>query len=153
MRPGMLLTLTGSWLVLSVMTQPLAGAARPVSAQTSSPNDKVAVVTVEGQWQSTVVDARLSAQAQVRDKVVEHLRGEGLVFERVPSMDELRPVLAKTWKEKLDNRNFPDNVGLMHHVTLEVPVTPELRSFVVHQNQLLRSQERMLLLGKVLFVA
>jgi hypothetical protein len=147
----MLVTLAGSWLVLSVMTQPLAGAARQASAQTA-PADKVPILKVEGRWQSTVTDAWSSAHAQAHLKIIEHFRQEGLALERVPPMDELRPVLAKYWKYTPEDKNFPDDVGLMHRIVLTVPVTPEIRDYMVEQDRLQRSQERMLFLGKALFV-
>ena len=68
MRPGMLVTLAGSWLVLSVMTQPLAGAARQASAQTA-PADKVPILKVEGRWQSTVTDAWSSDQRVAQENL------------------------------------------------------------------------------------
>jgi hypothetical protein len=147
----MLVTLAGSWLVLSVMTQPLAGAARQANAQTAAPTGKLPEVTAEGRWQSTVQDAWTSAQAQAHLKIIEHFRHEGLAFERVPPMDELRPVLAKYWKVTPEDKNFPDDVGLMHRIVLKVPVTPEIRAYMQQQDRLQRSQDRMLFLGKVLF--
>lgn len=149
MRPGMLLTLTASWLVLSVMTQPLAGAARQVSAQSAA--DRVPVLKVEGRWQSTVPDAWSSAHAQAHQAIVEHFRQEGLLVEHVPPMDELRPFLAKSWKPNREEKNFPEDVGLMHRIVLDIPVTSEIRAYVLQQDRLQRSEDRMVLLGKVLF--
>ena len=152
MRPGMLVTLAGSWLVLSVMTQPLAGAGRQAYTQTSVSTSKPPEVIAEGRWQSTVTDAWTSAQAQAHLKIIEHFRQEGLAFERVPPIEELRPVLAKYWKATPEDKNFPDDVGMMHRIVLTVPVTPEIRAYMVQQDRLQRSQERMLFLGKALFV-
>jgi hypothetical protein len=146
MRPGMLLTLAGSWLVLTVMTQPL-GAAKP-TGMIVQPAGKAPELTVEGRWQATLQDAQLSAETQAYGELRDYFQQRGV--EDVPPMSELRPLLTRYWKLEPEDKDFPDGVGRMHRFVLTIPVTPDLESFVVKQGRVLRAQERMLWLGKIL---
>jgi hypothetical protein len=149
MRPGMLLTLAASWLVLSVTAEPLAAKTlRPPTAPAA--DQKPVELRIEGRWQSTVLEAWQSAEAQVQVALQEHLRQQGIAVERMPSMQELRPKLVSQWTLKPDEKLFPELDATMYRVTGGVPVTAELRKFVIDQDREFRAQGRMLWLGKIL---
>src|SRR5262249_15068913 len=112
---------------------------------------KIAVLKVEGRWQSTTQDAWLSAENQAQLALVDHFRQQGLSLERNPTSQELRPVLARSWKYLQEDKQF-DDVGMMHRIVLDIPVTPEVESFLVKQDRLQRSHERMIGLGKILAI-
>jgi len=150
----MLLTLTLSWLALTVGTAPLAARTTRISATSgqSGKVNEVPVLKVEGRWQSTETDAWLSAEAQAQAMLADHFREEGLVFSKPATIQDLRPLLARQWKYTPESKIFPDGVGMMHRIVLEVPVTPDVRSFLIQRERDARVQERMLWLGKVLAV-
>lgn len=146
MRPGMLLTLTLSWLALSVCTQPLSAKTTRVSAGQTS---EAPTLKVEGRWQSTEKDAWSSAEAQAQAELTDHFREQGIIFHTPATMPELRPLLAKQWKYTPESKIFPDGVGMMHRIVLEVPVTPEIRNYLLQRERDARVQERMIWLGKI----
>lgn len=151
MRPGMLLTLTLSWLALTIGTTPLAAKTTRVSATAGSVNE-VPVLKVEGRWQSTEPDAWRSAEVQVQSVLTDHFRDQGMVFRQQPTIQNLRPLLARQWKFTPESKIFPDGIGMMHRIVLEVPVTPEVRNFLIQRERDVRVQERMLWLGKIMAV-
>ena len=163
MRPGMLLTLLSSWLVLMVMTRPLPAAKRPVPEPALLPGETI-TLKVEGLWSSTEQEARQSAEEKAQVALQKHFREQGLAVEHLHAIVELRPVLARRGLDlnyTSEEKTFPDGVGLMHWIVLEVPVTPEVRPFLVEHdaklraalvqlNAQLRGRERMIWLGKIL---
>lgn len=151
MRPGMLLTLTLSWLALHACTAPLAAKTTRVNAANGKVND-VPVLKVEGRWHSTENDAWQSAERETHVVLTDYFREEGMVFHKPATMQDLRPLLAKQWKFTPESKIFPDGVGMMHRIVLEVPVTPEVRKFLIERERDARVQERMFGLGKLLAI-
>jgi hypothetical protein len=152
MRPGILLTMFATWIVLSVTTQPLSAArpAPPTGAVTTAP-ERLTRIKVEGAPQPTLQEAWQSAEAKALDELVKHFREQGLPVTRVPTMADLRPMLARHWKYKEDQKVFAEPVGqLMYWVSLDIPVVPEVQSFLIQKERDRRVQERMVWLGKIL---
>ena len=153
MRPGILLTLLATWTVLTVTTQPL-NAARPpatsATAATATP-DRMARIKVEGAPQPTLQEAWQSAEAKALEELIKHYRDQGLPLSRPPAMAELRPMLSRHWKYKEDQKVFAEPVGqLMYWVALDIPLVPEVQSYLVHKERDRLVQERMVWLGKLL---
>jgi hypothetical protein len=148
----MILTLAGSWLVLTVMTQPLpAMGRRTAKQQAATANEKTPVLKVEGRWHATEADAWRSAETQARLELIKHFRQQGLALERAPRVEDLRPMLTGALSKKPDpEEKFFEGVGLMQRYVIELPVTPAMRSYLIQQDRQQRSQERMIWLGKIL---
>jgi hypothetical protein len=146
----MLLTLAGCWFALSVMTQPLPAKAKATTAAQARAADKAQFLPVEGTWQTTEQDAWMSAQTQAQLALVDHYRQQGLMLARAPSVPELRQFLANYWQYQTETKDFPDGVGRMHRVVLEIPLNTKVRSYFVDQDRQQRTQERMMGLGKIL---
>jgi hypothetical protein len=149
---GCLAGMIFSWLFLIVTTAPLSAARPPSTGPTTNPpGPNVPRLLVEGPPQSTLPEAWNAVQAKALEMLRQRFQEEGLPVAHMPTMPELRPLLARYWKPKEDNKYFPEPVNqTMHWVTIEIPLVPELKGLLIQKEREARMQERMLWVGRIL---
>jgi len=147
MRPALLCTLVGAWLL--ALGLPASSSVRTSAAAPSQPVSagKAALLRVEGEWQLTRDEALRVALVQAQDDIVQTLQKQGTTVQARPSVNYVETRLLRSQEEEI--RTF-DGVGVMRRYVLEVQVTPEVRQHLLQQDREQRTQQRMLLLGKVL---
>jgi hypothetical protein len=153
MRVGILLTLIGTWIMLTVTTQPLPAQVRVARSASIVVPDRTPPLKIEGPPRLTLQEAWQAVETDAVVSLVKHFQDQGMTLTHPPTMAELRPVLAglPQWKYTVEQKVFDNPVGqLMYWIVLEVPVTPEVKNFLAQKERERRVQERMFWLGRVL---
>lgn len=154
MRPAMLLTLVGAWLLMTGLTEPLPAAQSVRRTQGSwggqavVSSSKATLLRIEGDWQTSREEAFRKALEAAQEQVLAHLREQGWRVETRPTLQDVQTKMLRNQQE--EERTFDNDVGRLRRFVLEVQITPEVRDHLLKQDRELRTQQRMLWLGKVL---
>jgi hypothetical protein len=100
-------------------------------------------------WGQSREDAELDALKKARTEILDYLREQGVVLEHGPTERDVRP-LVKEWSE--DESREVQGIGELRQAKLKVELTSKNLAEFVQQDRQVRSQQRMLWLGKILAV-
>lgn len=104
--------------------------------------------TVESRWMSTRADALQDALREAQAEIVAYLRNQQPPVDWTPPVDYIQLRLVKQpWQE--EPKEF-DGLGTMYRVRLRAEIGPVERSEMLERGRATRSEQRMLLLGKML---
>lgn len=153
MRPGMLLTLVPTWVVLLTLTEPITAAVQAVNDRGNA-TATYPVLKIEGKPKTTSQEAWQSAEADARAALIEYRRNAGGMLERVPAQ-RLSRLLAQYWKPTERTEYFAEPVGRQMYIyEIRIPLSArlvqELEQIENEEGRRFLAQQRVVGVGKIL---